>query len=154
MIRKTTKDGKIIKTKINWKNNFKQNKRQLKEWVPNLKDENKLKGDEIAKAYKFYKLFKIKIYNNKERDQIWRFDKLKGCSKFLRCWCENLDTKREKKKKKNGYLCQTTRNLETCATPSRRGCQDLLNFASEGGFWWSNNPTTSPKHYLVYFNNI
>jgi len=35
-----------------------------------LKDENKLKGDEIAKAYKFYKLFKIKIYNNKERDQI------------------------------------------------------------------------------------
>ena len=60
MIRKTTKDGEIIKTKINWKNNCKQNKRQLKEWVPNLKDENKLKGDEIAKAYQFYKLFKIK----------------------------------------------------------------------------------------------
>ena len=60
LIRKTTKDGEIIKTKINWKNNFKQNKRQLKEWVPNLKDENKLKGDEIAKAYQFYKLFKIK----------------------------------------------------------------------------------------------
>jgi hypothetical protein len=60
LIRKTTKEGEIIKTKINWKINFKQNKRQSKEWVPNFKDENKLKGDEISKAYQFYKLFKIK----------------------------------------------------------------------------------------------
>jgi hypothetical protein len=110
------------------------------------------KKDEIEKAYKFYKLIKIQIIN--QRDVL----------EFLRRWRENLSGEREKGER-NGRQRQTIMNIETRLSSSGRGYRDLLNTVHEGGVWLLDIPTRcrgsphtsacatqTPTMFLIIFN--